>query len=116
VLRLPAFLTPLEATLLAALINGGEFFKEELASQLSSSQLKSREFNGYGFFINFLIQDDVPRLPWQDYRLHAQAKIGGELCGFMLWIKSGRVDFLEGYPLGGDAWPESQEVSELKLN
>jgi hypothetical protein len=41
--------------------------------------------------------------------------VGGELCGFMLWIRDGKVDFLEGYPLGGDAWPNDERFEGLNL-
>ena len=115
-LNLPDFLTPLERSVLSVLITGAEFFEADLSSQIMLSRLDRRENNGYGFFTHFIPSETAPILPWQDYRLHATGKVSGQLCGFMLWIKAGRVDFLEGYPLGGDAWPDKEEISELKLN
>ena len=114
-LDLPDFLTPLEKSVLSLLITGAELFENDLLSQIALSRLDRRENNGYGFFTHF-IPSEKPLLPWQDYRIHATAKVGGQLCGFMLWIKAGKIDFLEGYPLGGDAWPNEETISELKLN
>jgi len=115
-LDFPEFLSPVERKVLELMIEGTELFREELKSQITTSHLLKHEFNGYGFFTHFGTEASVPVLPWQDYRINAQAKIGGELCGFLLWFKAGKIDFLEGYPLGGDAWPESQTVTDLKLN
>jgi len=33
----------------------------------------------------------------------------------MIWVKNGKISFLEGYPLGGDALPLNGVVTKLKL-
>jgi len=114
-LTLPDFLLPLEQEVVKICAESEELYREELFVQLASSNLLKREFNGYGFFTHFSVPPTSPVLPYESFRFHASAKVGGELCGFMLWITSGRVDFLEGFPLGGDEWPESQTLSDLKL-
>jgi hypothetical protein len=115
-LSLPSFFTPLEREIVSAMVEAQDLFREEISLQLRICELTSREHNGYGFFTNLAIPEGSPELPYVNYRLHASAQVGGELCGFMLWIKNGRVDFLEGYPLGGDAWPKREDITDIKLN
>jgi hypothetical protein len=114
-LTLPEYLTDLEAQILSVIIVGFSTYTEPLAIQLASSRLESRELNGYGFFTNFLVDENAPSCDLVDGRLHASARIGTELCGFMIWVKNGKISFLEGYPLGGDALPLNGVVTELKL-
>jgi hypothetical protein len=116
VLKLPDFLTELERSILLAFVEYEELFRKELVMQLEASSLKYRDNNGYGFFTHFNANDRVPSLPYASFHYHASAKIGGELCGFMLWITNGRIDFIEGYPLGGDALPQSGSVAEIQIS
>ena len=95
-LDLPDFLTPLEKSVLSLLITGEELFEKDLLSQIALSRLDRRENNGYGFFTHFIPSEKAPLLPWQDYRIHATAKVGGQPCGFMLWIRLERLISLKG--------------------
>jgi hypothetical protein len=88
---------------------------ETLRVQFMQSQLESRKHNGYGFFTTFIVPEAVPICSLIDERVHANALVGNELCGFMLWIRNGRINFLEGYPLGGDAWPQNENFTELRM-
>ncbi len=115
-LTLPSFLTPLESAVIAAMLAASTEFGETLSIQLAQSQLESRRHNGYGFFTTFAVSNESPLTTLVDERLAASALVGGELCGFLLWIKNGRIDFLEGYPLGGDAWPSDQTIEQISLN
>lgn len=114
-LTLPSFLTPLESAVIAAMVEHDEF-GELFSTQLTQSRLESRKYNGYGFFTTFSIPDGAPLAPITGKIFNANAMVGGELCGFLLWIRNGRVDFLEGYPLGGDAWPRDERFEQLKLD
>ena len=114
-LDLPSFLTSLESAVIAEILENDEI-GEIFLTQLSQSRLESRKHNGYGFFTTFSIPDEAPRYSLIGKILHASAVVGGELCGFMLWIRDGKVDFLEGYPLGGDAWPNDERFEQLKFN
>jgi hypothetical protein len=112
VLNLPSYLTPLESAVISALLNSVEF-GEIIGIQLSQSKLESRENNGYGFYTNFLVDDNAPACPLGNERLHANTLVGGELCGFILWMRDGKAHFLEGYPLGGDSWPTDECVNKI---
>lgn len=109
-------LTPLENAVIEAMVQGKPQSEKCLREQLRQSKLRSREFNGYGFFTNLAIPEHVPPCPDLDGTLHASALVNDQLCGFILWIKDGRIDFLEGYPLGGDAWPENESFKAITLN
>ncbi|MGI4828620.1 MAG: hypothetical protein ACRYFU_10595 [Janthinobacterium lividum] len=109
-------MSPLEAALINTWIEAQELFRETLIQQVEGSRLASGELNGYGFYTNFSVPTGAPHLPWQDHRLHASAIVGGELCGFILWIEDGKISFLEGYPLGGDSWPKHETFTNVKLS
>jgi hypothetical protein len=111
-LTLSSFLTPLENTVITAMLENSES-GEVPRSQLALGRLESREHNGYGFFTTFSIPDEASLCSLIDERLLADAMVGGERCGFILWIKNGKVDFFEGYPLSGDAWPSNESFDQL---
>jgi hypothetical protein len=87
-----------------------------LREQLRRCELRSREFNGYGFFTNLAVPEDAPRCLTLDRTLHASAMVNNQSCGFILWLTDGRLDFLEGYPLGGDSWPDHASFSAITLH
>lgn len=115
-LKLPSFLTKLEVQVLSAMVHGNAEQNEIFMAQFDSCKLERREINGYGFFTHFVMIVDVPALSWTNHIIHAHAVIGGESCGFMLWIEDGKIDFLEGYPLGGDAWPRGESIEGLTVD
>jgi hypothetical protein len=114
-LTLPSFLTLLETAVIRAILEGNEC-GEIFGTQLTHGRLESREHNGYGFYTTFSIPESTPACSSTTVRLHANALVGGKLCGFILWIQDGKVHFLEGYPLGGDAWPIDEHFEQLKLD
>lgn len=111
-----AHLTPLENGVLEAIVQGRPQSEQCLREQLQQSELGSREFNGYGLFTNFVVAEQVPRCPGLDRTLLASGLVDDKLCGFILWIRDGKIDFLEGYPLGGDSWPENESFTTFNLN
>src|SRR5277367_6622741 len=100
-----AHLTSLENAVIEAILHGKPQSEHCLREQLRQSQLRSREFNGYGFFTNLVIPEHAPGCPDLDQTLLASALVDDQLCGFILWITDGKIVCLEGYPLGGDSWP-----------
>ena len=111
-----AHLTPLENAVIDAMLQSEPQSERCLREQLRQSQLLSREFNGYGFFTNLTIPEHAPLCPDINGTLHASALVDDQLCGFILWISYGKIDFLEGYPLGGDSWPENESFKAITLN
>jgi hypothetical protein len=114
-LELPSYLTPLESAVISSMLEGSKDYGETLRLQLVESQLESREHNGYGFYTKFSVPVDVPTCSLVNEHFHASSLVGGELCGFILYIRDGRVAVLEGYPLGGDAWPQSESFEQVRL-
>jgi hypothetical protein len=115
-LTLPLFLTLLERAVIAAMVEASGDFIDVLSLQLAQSTLESREHNGYGFYTNFHVPDGMPLVPLIDKRFAASTIVGGQLCGFLLWIKNGKINFLEGYPLGGDEWPSDESFGPITLD
>jgi hypothetical protein len=97
-----------------AILQGEPGSEQCLREQLRQSGLRSREFNGYGFFTNFVIPKQVPPCPELDKTLLASGLVDDQLCGFILWITDGKIDFLEGYPLGGDSWPTNESFKRSR--
>jgi hypothetical protein len=114
-LKIP-HLTPLENAVIEAILRGTPQSEQCLLEQLRHSELGSRELNGYGFFTTLVIPEHVPRCPDLDTTLHASSLVDHQLCGFILWITDGKIDFLEGYPLGGDSWPENECFESVTVN
>jgi hypothetical protein len=111
-----AHLTPLESAVIEAIAHGKPQSEQCLREQLRHSELRSRELNEYGFFTNLVIPDHVPGCPDLMGTLHASALVDDQLCGFILWIAGGKIECLEGYPLGGDSWPENESFKAITLN
>ena len=109
-------LTPLENAVIEAILLGRPQAEECLREQLQQSELNSRKFNGYGFYTHLIIPERVPSCSIRERTLHASCFLGGQPCGFILWLNDGRVECLEGYPLGGDSWPKSESFGTITLN
>jgi|SRR5665213_344113 len=112
--KLPDFLTGLEASVLLFLLQEDTEDHRILFEQLATCSLESRERNGYGFFTHFCITDFPRRCSIANFELDdASVIVGGEHCGFILFVRDGKADFLEGFPLGGDAWPLSEAFEKV---
>jgi len=107
----PVF-TRLEEIILEAILQGVPEYEAALRLQLESATLESRDHNGYGFYTTFVISHSLPTIDFSG-RLHASAYLCDQLCNFMLWVKDGRADFLEGYPLGADEWPSEEKIEKV---
>lgn len=106
--------TKLEAMVLEAILQGAPEYASGLQQQLETVPLDSRNINGYGFYTVFANRPDVPTIDFSG-RLHASAEVSDEHCRFILWIKAGRVDFLEGYPLVADSWPNEETIRKVRF-
>ena len=96
-----AKLTALEVAVLKAIAAQlGLEDRDSLASQLDGLTVKSRENSGAGFFTHFETIDKSKSKILADTRdCHVSAEINGSdgSLGFILWLRDGYVDFLEGY-------------------
>lgn len=83
--------------------------------QLAAARVENREFTGRGIFINLRLAEDaslVGQLNSEISRGYPTAfPAPADIVGFTLFIRSGRLKFLEGYTFGeGVEWPG--ELSE----
>ncbi len=112
--KLPDFLTELERTVLAFLLQEDSDENQLLMQQLASSTLESRENNGYGVYTNFEVPEVVLRCAQESFELgDVSVVLSGQLCGFILFVREGKVEFLEGFPLGGDEWPSTENIEKV---
>jgi hypothetical protein len=89
-----------------------------LRNQYIRALTKKREFSGTGFFTSFEVPKDVKKLktPKLVQLGDVVAQIMGvkDGVGFVLFIKNGTIDFLEGYVYGDEKWPN--EVKEYEVS
>lgn len=114
-LSAPVF-TPLEIAVMEALLKGDSPLLAVLRQQWTAASLDTRELTGVGFYTNFSVPPDVPRLENRDLRIgDVLAEITGlrHGAGFILWVKHGTLAFLEGYSFGED-WPSTVDSFSLR--
>jgi hypothetical protein len=96
-------LSPLEAAVLQEHCNQlGPQDAAALRAQISDVSVLSRKNTGAGFFTYFSIEkDSVPQIRSDTRDCCVAAKINGveNALGFILWLKDGYIDFLEGYTM-----------------
>ena len=110
-------LSELERTVVEMLLAGDQPILAVLRAQFDRANVAQREFSGVGFFTHFEIPPDVPRLRGRrSFELgDVHADIPGLSVGvdFILFIREGAIDFLEGFTYGDDRWPDKIEQYTL---
>jgi hypothetical protein len=107
-------LTPLETAVLQEHCN--QLVPKDAAAlraQISNVAVLRRQNTGAGFYTYFTIdRDAATRIESNTRRCCVVAKVGGvgNALGFLLWLKDGYMDFLEGYTLA------LESTSELDLS
>ncbi len=102
-------LTALETDVLETLIQAHPDHSALLYDQLGRATIASRRRTGLGFFLNFSVEPDVLFEP-RNFELN---DVYGDLtglehgAGFILFIRSGRIAFLEGHSFE-EAWPPTE--------
>jgi hypothetical protein len=98
--------TPLEKAVLDGICEAYPGDQPSLRAQLETAAVKSRENTGCGFFTHFVADlASTPPLQGDRYRDGGSAKIGTLQCGmgFILFLKKGYADCLEGYSYGNES-------------
>ena len=111
-------LTPLEKAVLLEIVEQLDSpQKESLAQQVANASVISRENTGAGFYTNFDVQGGpyvaLPDL--KDRMVEAQIEGLQHGMGFILWVKDGRLDFLEGYSYEEVTTPLTWEIVTFEL-
>jgi len=85
---------------------------DDVALQYQAASVTSRELSGVGFFSNFAVPDDVPRIVPSSFEVTVDATLrDGPDVGFTLFVRDGRIAFLEGYTFGDTPWPEQARIT-----
>ena len=112
--------TPLEQAVLQKLLEGPNVILERLREQLLDAEVTARKFTGVGFYTRFKISRQTARVPGiKSSKLDDLiADIPGVEtgAGFLLSIKDGLINELEGYTYGGETWPSEIQKFELKYS
>jgi hypothetical protein len=111
-----ADLTNLEREVLKMLLTGDEPTLRVLRDQLAASHVSAREFTGAGFFTTFSVPSEIRRV--QGKSSFSFGDVIGEVeglelgAGFVLHVKDGNIDYLEGYSYE-EPWPS--EINQRRL-
>ena len=108
-------MTDLETIVLQMLLAGDHPALTILRQQLSASEVSSREYTGVGFFTHFSVSSNAPILA-QPTHLRigdVYATIAGlqHEAGFILYIREGRLHFLECF-IVDKHWPKNAKLVE----
>ena len=92
-------------------------FADKIMAQYNKARVINREFTGHGFFTNFEVTDPADSLgEGYDNQLgNLTVEFPGVKYGacFVLFIKNGFIEMLEGCVYGNDPWPD--RITEYKL-
>lgn len=98
----------LERRVMEMLLAGDDPILSVLREQFQVAHVAERTLTGAGFFVTYLVPPTVPRLEgstWS-YLGHVKADIRGlqHGAGFVLHLRDGAIDYLEGYCYD-EPWP-----------
>ena len=109
-------LSIIEKAVLEKLLDGSLPLLVQLRKQLTRCIVAKREFTGFGFYAIFDVPDDVRPITGFDIKFGDVVAEIPELpsgAGFLLYIKDGVLDMLEGFSYD-EPWPSS--IDRYNLN
>jgi hypothetical protein len=109
-------LLPIEKAVLDKLLSGDFRLLVALRNQLEHCAVVSREVTGYGFYLTLAVPENMPKIAGLDAKFgDVVATLPGLIngAGFLLYLKNGLLDMLEGYSFD-EPWPISTDVFDLK--
>ena len=103
----------IEPTVMELLLAGDDPTLTVLRDQFHAANVTGRMLTGVGFFLDFSVPPDVPRLQGQTLAYHlgdVAAEIEGlkHGAGFVLHVRHGEIACLEGFSYG-EPWPANVE-------
>lgn len=102
-------LHPSERKILRLLLSRKFGERSAVVSRLRVLRCTSREMTGTGYYLNFDAQHDSTRIDHPDDELSEdfppRLPAPQDVVGFTLFIRNGRLSWLEGYTFGDVAWP-----------
>jgi hypothetical protein len=100
-------LNEFEQALLEKLLAGDHPVLAVLRAQVQAARVASREYTGSGFYLSFDIPPEAPALRKESFQFgDVNAAIDGlqHGAGFVVFVRGGRLDMLEGYSYD-EPWP-----------
>jgi len=112
------WIVDLEKQVMQMFLEGDYPFRFELNKQYHLSKIVKREVTGVGFFTTFLLPTNTPIIE-NGKSLHiedVQAEIEGLKygVGFVLFIKDGKLEMLEGFSYD-EPWPSLERPVQFKV-
>jgi hypothetical protein len=107
-------LTKLEHAALRSIFSETPDIAPALLRQLELATVADRENTGGGFFTTIIVAENAPRVRSPKvlgYETHAHVKGMEHGLGFVLFMKDGALDMLEGYALAGST--SALDLTEL---
>ena len=106
----------IEHAVLEKMLDGSFPLLIQLQHQLELCIVKKREFTDFGFYTTLTVPQSIPRIARLDIKFGDVIGYIPELsegAGFLLYLKDGVLDMLEGYSYG-EPWPSSIDCFTLK--
>jgi hypothetical protein len=106
--------TKLEQAVISMLLEGNHGVLSILRDQARQARVVRREHTGVGFYCDIAVEDGAPKASGDFDLGDVQAEIPGVAhgVGFVLFVKGGQLNLLEGYTYD-EPWPDA--VSEFSL-
>jgi len=110
-------LTQFERDVMTMLLAGEHPLLATLREQFALSTVTNRESTGAGFYTTFHVPENARRLPKKDSFYFGD--VGADItplkhgAGFVLHVRDGALDFLEGYSYD-EPWPDQVDHYTLR--
>jgi hypothetical protein len=115
-----ATLCPLERKILRLLLARKFGETSAVVSQFRMLRCTSRKMTGTGYFLNFDARGNSTKIDHSDDELSedfpTRLSSPRDLVGFTLFIRNGRLSWLEGYTFGDVGWPTEPMENWLIFN
>lgn len=103
-------LDPLERRVMEMIVAGDDPTLDILREQFQAAHCTDRTLTGVGFFTRFSVPPTIPRVQGRklSYLGDVKADVHGlqHGAGFVLHLREGAIDYLEGYSYD-EPWPET---------
>ena len=112
----PTELIALEREVMVSLLQGKNPILNILYQQYLVSKVRDRNLTGVGFFTTFVVPENVRRVNNESFAFgDVIAEVSGlkHGIGFVLFVKSGIIDTLEGYTYD-ETWPS--KITNLRVS
>ena len=115
--------TELETRVMDIILKGDDPVRKILRAQWKNCEIRDREYSGTGFFLDFDVSDDFPKLKenknleisTDENGLDIVVNIHGveHGIGFVLFVRDGMIHWLEGFTFAGENLPDT--ISDFQL-